>query len=64
MKRILLLFLVAAATASRAWNVSVGTWVCNPEASVAVPIEIDDAAELTANKSMYDRLMAGEVEEQ
>ena len=46
MKRILLLFLVAAATASRAWNVSVGTWVCNPEASVAVPIEIDDAAGL------------------
>ena len=25
---------------------------------------LDDAAELTANKSMYDRLMAGEVEEQ
>jgi hypothetical protein len=46
MKRILLLFLVAAATVSRAWNVSAGTWVCNPEASVAVPIEIDDAAGL------------------
>lgn len=29
-----------------AWTVSVGTWVCNPDASVVVPVEIDDAAGL------------------
>ena len=29
-----------------AWTVSVGMWVCNPDASVAVPVEIDDAAGL------------------
>ena len=29
-----------------AWTVSVGTWVCNPDASVVVPVEIDDVAGL------------------
>ena len=44
MKRILtLLFLPLS---SLAWTVSVGTWVCNPDASVAVPVAIDDAAGL------------------
>jgi hypothetical protein len=32
--------------AAPAWTVSVGSWVCNPEAGVSVPVEIDDAAGL------------------
>lgn len=46
MKRLLSLLLFAVATTVGAWTVSVGTWVCNPDASIAVPVEIDDAAGL------------------
>lgn len=44
MKRFLLLLFLPLT--SFAWTVSVGTWVCNPDASVSVPISIDDAAGL------------------
>jgi hypothetical protein len=46
MKRILPVLLLALPMSAFGWTVSVGTWVCNPDASVAVPIEIDDATGL------------------
>lgn len=46
MKRILPVLSIVLPLSSFGWTVSVGTWVCNPDASVAVPIEIDDAAGL------------------
>lgn len=44
MKRFLLLLFLPLTCF--AWTVSVDTWVCNPDASVSVPISIDDAAGL------------------